>query len=442
TKCKILQGQKREYGIQSHSQNNNRFAEFNSNSLAKLLSDAWDSLPSSTRSSPMAMPSLSFLPATSFSLSSPRRLPSLVVACSSRVRKARVSRKAMSDADLYKGLREFVSSVGFPEDHVPSTKELAENGRKDLSNIVRRRGYKAVRDLLANSVCLTEGMNSPLHFEDDATGEEKKMKDLTQETSKQDRFEDDFGHNLWLNDAEGSREYKENSTVFNSAIHKRDSSVTRDKMETLVLNGAAVRSNEIAKPVPERNNTRNKDATHESRAGSGLSRDVNLEVDCIENQDEFERLKDILQQKELELCQLKELFEKEEQALFTLQSEAEEEIKTAQKLLSEMESELLAAEGSLAGLKEVQIEYMEEAQTVDIAGSFNGWYQPIKMDPHLDTDKDPTKSRNPRLWNITLWLYPGEYEVKFIVDGEWKVDPTREITTSNGLQNNILRVDG
>ncbi|KAL8152171.1 hypothetical protein V2J09_009931, partial [Rumex salicifolius] len=67
-----------------------------------------------------------------------------------------------------------------------SKRELAY--MTDLSNIVRRRGYKAVRDLLANSVC-SAGMNSPLHFEDDATGEEKKMKDLTQETSKQDRFE-------------------------------------------------------------------------------------------------------------------------------------------------------------------------------------------------------------------------------------------------------------
>ena len=39
------------------------------------------------------------------------------------------SRKLMSDADLCNSIREFVASVGLPEGHVPSIKELAEHGR-------------------------------------------------------------------------------------------------------------------------------------------------------------------------------------------------------------------------------------------------------------------------------------------------------------------------
>lgn len=57
----------------------------------------------------------------------------------------------MSDVDLCNSIREFVASVGLPEGHVPSTKELSEHGRKDLANIVRRRGHKLIKELLANS---------------------------------------------------------------------------------------------------------------------------------------------------------------------------------------------------------------------------------------------------------------------------------------------------
>lgn len=43
------------------------------------------------------------------------------------------------------------------------------------------------------------------------------------------------------------------------------------------------------------------------------------------------------------------------------------------------------------------------------------------------------------------WLLLGfcfySYKIKFIVDGTWRIDPDREITTSCGFTNNVLRVD-
>ncbi|CAN0881159.1 Protein PTST homolog 3, chloroplastic [Linum grandiflorum] len=33
---------------------------------------------------------------------------------------------------------------------------------------------------------------------------------------------------------------------------------------------------------------------------------------------------------------------------------------------------------------------------------------------------------NGSIWSTTLWLYPGVYEVKFIVDGEWRNDDHME----------------
>ncbi|KAG6501805.1 hypothetical protein ZIOFF_041689 [Zingiber officinale] len=68
-------------------------------------------------------------------------------------------RAAKSDEELCDELREFIESMGLPEDHLPSISELRDNGRKDLANIVRRRGYKAITELLLNSNSAIEGDN-------------------------------------------------------------------------------------------------------------------------------------------------------------------------------------------------------------------------------------------------------------------------------------------
>lgn len=42
---------------------------------------------------------------------------------------SRASRKVKSNDDLCNDIREFLSSVGLPEDHVPTMKELSQHGR-------------------------------------------------------------------------------------------------------------------------------------------------------------------------------------------------------------------------------------------------------------------------------------------------------------------------
>nr|KAJ0223492.1 hypothetical protein LSAT_V11C200093450 [Lactuca sativa] len=77
----------------------------------------------------------------------------LVTDCASSPNETRVaSRKSeRTNADLCNDLREFMSDVGFPDGHVPSLKELSHHGRQDLANLVRRRGYKLIKELLAAS---------------------------------------------------------------------------------------------------------------------------------------------------------------------------------------------------------------------------------------------------------------------------------------------------
>ncbi|XP_009345699.2 LOW QUALITY PROTEIN: protein PTST homolog 3, chloroplastic [Pyrus x bretschneideri] len=176
----------------------------------------------------------------------------------------------------------------------------------------------------------------------------------------------------------------------------------------------------------------------------GLSSLYDKDLDVKTNERDYEldvsHLKFMLHQKEIELSQLKEQIKKEQLALSNLQTKAEMAISKAQKLVSEKDAELLAAEENLSGLVEVEIQYEGDGEIVEVTGSFNGWHHQIKMD--LESSSSIIEPlRKPKLWSTMLWLYPGTYEIKFIVDGQWKIDPQRESVTRGTICNNILRVD-
>ncbi|XP_068318245.1 protein PTST homolog 3, chloroplastic-like isoform X2 [Pyrus communis] len=176
----------------------------------------------------------------------------------------------------------------------------------------------------------------------------------------------------------------------------------------------------------------------------GLSSLYDKDLDVKTNERDYEldvsHLKFMLHQKEIELSQLKEQIKKEQLALSNLQTKAEMAISKAQRLVSEKDAELLAAEESLSGLVEVEIQYKGDGEIVEVTGSFNGWHHQIKMD--LESSSSIIEPlRKPKLWSTMLWLYPGTYEIKFIVDGRWKIDPQRESVTRGTICNNILRVD-
>lgn len=73
------------------------------------------------------------------------------------------------------------------------------------------------------------------------------------------------------------------------------------------------------------------------------------------------------------------------------------------------------------------------AQTVGVAGDFNGW------DP-LQTPLEPTSGG---AWTVTLPLEPGRYAYMFVVDGtQWIADPFAEEQQDDGfgLRNAVLDV--
>jgi chromosome partitioning protein len=73
------------------------------------------------------------------------------------------------------------------------------------------------------------------------------------------------------------------------------------------------------------------------------------------------------------------------------------------------------------------------AQDVQVAGDFSNW-KPV--------GNIMIKQKGNKIWKGTVNLKPGEYQYKFIVDGEWKIDPynPQVITTDVGVSNSLLIV--
>ncbi|CAK8571645.1 unnamed protein product [Lathyrus sativus] len=250
------------------------------------------------------------------------------------------------------------------------------------------------------------------------------IRDVNLETSSNLSLEErvaNFIQNGDLDAVEGARPHKENNVMANNV-----KSLTSNQV---------IPPGKLDQPLREDHMPHEDPITH-------FDKDLDAEAPNVQNQSEINHLKFML--KELELTRLKEQIEKEKHALSVLQTKAEEEISKAKKLLSEKDAELLEAEESLSGLKEVLIEFSGDGDVVEVAGSFNGWHHPIKMDPQpqpLTSVIDHGGSRKSRFWSAMLWLYPGVYEIKFVVDGHWTTDPQRESVGRGHICNNILRVD-
>ncbi|KAK6281686.1 hypothetical protein POUND7_015511 [Theobroma cacao] len=99
----------------------------------------------------------------------------------------------------------------------------------------------------------------------------------------------------------------------------------------------------------------------------------------------------------------------------------------AQKTVEEKQNRIDDARRALQLLRTACVVWPNSASEVLLAGSFDGWATKRKME----------KSRT-GVFSLRLKLYPGKYEIKFIVDGEWKIDPLRPIVNNNGFENNLL----
>ncbi|XP_010477774.1 PREDICTED: uncharacterized protein LOC104756825 [Camelina sativa] len=99
----------------------------------------------------------------------------------------------------------------------------------------------------------------------------------------------------------------------------------------------------------------------------------------------------------------------------------------AQRVVREKQRRIDHARRALRLLRTASIVWPNSASEVLLTGSFDGWSTQRKM-----------KKAENGVFSLSLKLYPGKYEIKFIVDGQWKVDPLRPIVTCGGYENNLL----
>jgi 1,4-alpha-glucan branching enzyme len=79
-----------------------------------------------------------------------------------------------------------------------------------------------------------------------------------------------------------------------------------------------------------------------------------------------------------------------------------------------------------------RLEQHANASKVLLTGSFNGWnaegYQMTEIDG---------------AWQFSLYLKPGKYTYKFIVDNKWILDPANELWEDNeyGTGNSVIWIE-
>ena len=73
-----------------------------------------------------------------------------------------------------------------------------------------------------------------------------------------------------------------------------------------------------------------------------------------------------------------------------------------------------------------------DAKEVILMGDFNNW----------NPKKHPMKKDDNGKWTKAVLLPPGQYEYKFLVDGQWKEDPQNDRIRPNkfGTYNNVFKL--
>ncbi|RZR76696.1 hypothetical protein BHM03_00001574, partial [Ensete ventricosum] len=143
--------------------------------------------------------------------------------------------------------------------------------------------------------------------------------------------------------------------------------------------------------------------------------------------DELHSLSDAWESQETEIVGAQNKLRSTRARMAALEGKMTLEIIEAKKLMEEKKKRDDAAQNALSLLRTVCIVWPNSASEVLLAGSFDGWNSQRRME-----------SSGWGIFSLYLKLYPGRYEIKFIVDGVWKIDPLRPLVHNNGHENNLL----
>ncbi|CAH9146653.1 unnamed protein product [Cuscuta epithymum] len=144
---------------------------------------------------------------------------------------------------------------------------------------------------------------------------------------------------------------------------------------------------------------------------------------------DLQKLSDALEFQENELMDSQEILRSLRANLAVVEGKMGLAIIDTQKVVEAKQKRINGAHKALQILRDVHIIWPSAASEVLLTGSFDSWATQRKM------DKSSTG-----IFSVCLKLYPGRYEIKFIVDGEWRIDPLRPTTQNHGHENNLLMI--
>ncbi|XP_028793037.1 protein PTST homolog 2, chloroplastic [Neltuma alba] len=155
--------------------------------------------------------------------------------------------------------------------------------------------------------------------------------------------------------------------------------------------------------------------------------EVGIQTGPESSSDDLHKLSDAWEFQENEILRAKDRLRSIRAKLAVLEGKMTLAIMDADKIIEEKQKKIDNACRALRFLKTTCVVWPNAASEVLLAGSFDGWSSKRKME-----------KSNSGVFSAYLQLYPGKYEIKFIVDGEWKIDPLRPVVHNNGYENNLL----
>ncbi|KAK1259571.1 hypothetical protein QJS04_geneDACA020095 [Acorus gramineus] len=144
---------------------------------------------------------------------------------------------------------------------------------------------------------------------------------------------------------------------------------------------------------------------------------------------EIHRLSDAWEFKETEIMNTRGKLRSLRASLAVLEGKMALKNIEAQGIVEEKQWKIDYALKALQLLRTACIVWPNPASEVWLAGSFDGWTSQRRME-----------RSSSGIFCLNLKLYPGRYEIKFIVDGTWRIDPLRPIVNYDGYENNLLLV--
>ncbi|KAL5999164.1 hypothetical protein ACLOJK_040614 [Asimina triloba] len=143
--------------------------------------------------------------------------------------------------------------------------------------------------------------------------------------------------------------------------------------------------------------------------------------------EEMRKLSDAWEFQQTEIMKSKDQLRSTRAKLVVLEGKMALKIFEAQKMVEERQKRIKNAHKALNMLRTTCIIWPTAASKVFLVGSFDGWASQRRM----------IRSTS-GIFSLNLKLYPGRYEIKFIVDGIWRIDPLRPVVHCSGYENNLL----